>query len=162
MTHKFLKPFKTSSCKIYPVNKSLSGQPSVLVSVVWSFVNHRIIMATRKRKCLAVNDKVEIIKDIERGVKNVDVCKKYGISSSSVSTLVKNKDKIFSSFEENVIHAKKIRTCHLTDVDDALLQWFKIQRNAGLPIDGTILKVSSHFRRLENRLFSRFFFEDFC
>jgi hypothetical protein len=34
-----------------------------------------------------------------------------------------------------------MRNCDLGNVDQALLEWFKVQRNADLPINGTILKV---------------------
>jgi hypothetical protein len=33
-------------------------------------------MPVNKRKCLSIREKVEIIRELERGEKNVDVCKK--------------------------------------------------------------------------------------
>lgn len=35
-------------------------------------------MESRKRRCLLISEKVEIIIEIDRRVKNVDVCKKLG------------------------------------------------------------------------------------
>jgi hypothetical protein len=36
-----------------------------------------------------------------------------------------------------------MRKCDLGNVDQALLEWFKVQRNAGFPIKGPILKVQA-------------------
>jgi hypothetical protein len=36
-----------------------------------------------------------------------------------------------------------MRKCDLGNVDQALLEWFKVQRNAGFPINGLILKVQA-------------------
>jgi hypothetical protein len=36
-----------------------------------------------------------------------------------------------------------MRKCDLGNVDQALLEWFKAQRNAGFPIKGPILKVQA-------------------
>jgi hypothetical protein len=36
-----------------------------------------------------------------------------------------------------------MRKCDLGNVDQALLEWFKVQRNDGFPINGPILKVQA-------------------
>jgi hypothetical protein len=36
-----------------------------------------------------------------------------------------------------------MRKCDLGNVDQALLEWFKVQRNAGFPINGPVLKVQA-------------------
>lgn len=45
-------------------------------------------MESRKRKCLSISAKGEIIREIDRDV-NVEVCKLFGLSSLSVSKLKK-------------------------------------------------------------------------
>jgi hypothetical protein len=60
------------------------------------------------------------------------------LSPSTVSTLWKNEEAILSALENNLTTNKKMRKCDLGNVDQALLEWFKVQRNAGFPI---ILKV---------------------
>jgi hypothetical protein len=57
-------------------------------------------MSANKRKCLSVCEEVEIIRTIKRGEKKV--CKKFNLSSATVSTLWKNKEKILSAFEKNL------------------------------------------------------------
>jgi hypothetical protein len=100
-------------------------------------------MSVNKRKCLSIREKVEIIRELERGEKNVEVCKKFNLSPSTVSTLWKNKEAILSALENNLTTNKKMRKCDLGNVDQALLERFKVQRNAGLPINGPILRVQA-------------------
>jgi hypothetical protein len=75
--------------------------------------------------------------------KNVEVCKKFKLSPSTISTLRKNKAAILSALENDLTTNRKIRICDLGNVDQALLEWFKEQRNAGFPINGPILKVKA-------------------
>jgi hypothetical protein len=50
---------------------------------------------------------------------------------------------ILSELGNNFTTNKKMRKCDLSNVDQALLEWFKVQRNTGLPINGPILKVQA-------------------
>jgi hypothetical protein len=68
---------------------------------------------------------------------------KINLSPSTVSTLWKNKEAILSVLENNLATNKKIRKCDLGNGDQALLEWFKVQRIAGFPINGPILKVQA-------------------
>jgi flagellar biosynthesis chaperone FliJ len=83
---------------------------------------------------VSIREKVEIIQELERGEKNVEVCKKFNLSPSTVSTSWKNKEAILSALENNLSTNKKVRKCDLGNVDQALLEWFKAQTNAGFPI----------------------------
>lgn len=100
-------------------------------------------MASKKRKCLSIREKVDIIREIESGARNVDVCKKYKLPSSTVSTIIRNKQLYISSFRDNVTGAKKIRSCNYIDLDRELFQWLKIQRSYGMPVDGRILRTQA-------------------
>jgi hypothetical protein len=65
------------------------------------------------------------------------------LSPSTVSALWKNREAILSALENNLTTNNKMRKCDLGNVDQALLEWFKVQRNAGFPINGPILKVQA-------------------
>jgi hypothetical protein len=97
-------------------------------------------MSVNKRKCLSVSEKDEIIHELKCGEKKY-VYKKLNLSSSTVSSLYKNKEKNLSAFEKNLTTNKKMRKCGFDDIDKALLEWFKVQRDAGFPINGPILKI---------------------
>ena len=54
-----------------------------------------------KRKVLSVDEKVKILRELDDGVKNAEICKRYGLSSSTVSTLLKNKGKLMDAYESS-------------------------------------------------------------
>ncbi|KAH7975849.1 hypothetical protein HPB52_006315 [Rhipicephalus sanguineus] len=51
----------------------------------------------RKRKALDIATKRAILTELSQGVKNCELVKKYGVSKSTISTILKNKDKIISA-----------------------------------------------------------------
>jgi hypothetical protein len=53
------------------------------------------------------------------------------------------KQAILSALENNLTTNKKMRKCDLGNVNQALLEWFKVKRNAGFPINSPILKVQA-------------------
>jgi DNA-binding NarL/FixJ family response regulator len=50
---------------------------------------------------MSIREKVKNIRELEHGEKNVEVCKKFNLSPSTVSTLWKNKEAILSALENN-------------------------------------------------------------
>jgi hypothetical protein len=76
-------------------------------------------------------------------VKNVEVCKKLTYRHLQFRLYGKNKEAILSALENNLTTNKKIRKCDLGHINQALMEWFKVQRNAGFPINGPILKVQA-------------------
>lgn len=95
-----------------------------------------------KRKVLSLEDKGNIIGDIERGSSQADVCRKYDLSKSTVCNIIKNKEKIFSALNSNKAGTKKIRLADRDDVDQALLKWFTTNRSS-VPISGHVLKTKA-------------------
>ena len=53
----------------------------------------------RKLDIKSLKEKYEALKDLEKGLSNKDVAVKYGIPRNTVSTWLKNKEKIVSAFE---------------------------------------------------------------
>jgi hypothetical protein len=54
-----------------------------------------------------------------------------------------NNGQILSALEKNLTTNKKISKCGFDDIDKALLAWFKVQRDAGFPINDPILKIQA-------------------
>jgi DNA-binding NarL/FixJ family response regulator len=79
-------------------------------------------MSVNKRKCLSTREKVEIIRELECGEKNVQVCKKCNLSPSTVSILWKNKEAILSELENNLSTNNKMKKCDFGNVDQALME----------------------------------------
>ena len=96
-----------------------------------------------KRKSLSVDEKVRILRWLEDGVKNSEICKKYDLSSSTVSTMLKNKEKLMAAFDQNKNDCKRLKKCVKEDLDEALSKWMKVQRSADFPLSGPLLKVQA-------------------
>lgn len=97
----------------------------------------------RNEKILNVDEKVRILRELENGVKNSEICRKYDLSSSTVSTMLKNKEKIMEAFEQNKKDCKRLKKCSKEDLEEALLKWMKVQRSLNFPISGPLLKVQA-------------------
>jgi transposase-like protein len=54
----------------------------------------------KKRKVISVENKGNVIKQIESGKKKADVCREFGLVNSTIETIWKNKDKIISALEK--------------------------------------------------------------
>ena len=61
----------------------------------------------------------------------------------TLSTWMKNKEKLFEGLEQSSSDAKKMRGCDYEQVDKAVLKWFSLQRSQNVLIDGPILKEKS-------------------
>ena len=95
----------------------------------------------RKRVDLDLSSKMDIIKLIDAKSKRKDIADKYGIDISTISKLYKKREKITKDFHSSLLAAdcKRMRTSVYTDVEEALLKWFKQTRAAQLPISGPML-----------------------
>ena len=107
------------------------------------------------QKCKHVDktlrEKAQALKDIEKGLWNKEVAAKYNVPKITISTWVKNKDKILSSLEEgqNVKRLKLGGAAHEA-LDQALFKWFLNIRNQNVPLSDAIIqeKVSSYAKEL--------------
>jgi len=87
-------------------------------------------MATvrNKRKVTSVEGKVKVITTNIEWKKEADGCREFGIISSTIQTIWKNRTKINSAFEQKGSRTKRFRKPELSDVDEALLKWFKQEK----------------------------------
>ena len=104
----------------------------------------------KKIKVLTIHEKIEILTNLENGMKTWEICKKYSVQSSTVTTTLKRKDKIKEqhSFMQSVgSDLSRKRLCD-TDyiLDHIVFEWFK-QRRANVElISGIILQsVAKNF-----------------
>jgi hypothetical protein len=93
----------------------------------------------KKRKVLSMEDKVNVKKQIESGKKKADVCSEFGLVNSTIQTIWKNRDKIVSAFGKNGSQIKRLRKPEQSDMDEALLKWFKQKRSENVPVSGPLL-----------------------
>ena len=95
----------------------------------------------RKLKNTKLIQKCQIIRQIEKGMTSKEASEKFGVPKSTISTWMKNKDKLFEGLEQSSSDAKKMRRCDdYEQVDKAVFKWLSLQRSQNVPTDGPILK----------------------
>ena len=101
------------------------------------------MLAAQKRKHVhkTLQEKCQALKDIEKGLPNKDVATKYGVPKNTISTWIKNKDKMLSSLEkgQNVKH-RKLRAGAHEALDAAVFKWFLNMRNQNVLLSGGIIQ----------------------
>ena len=80
------------------------------------------------------------MRDLESGLSNKEVAVKYGVPKKTVSTLVKNKAKLFTALEQCSNKGKELRDSNYKRVDDVIFKWFLSKRSQDIPIDGVFIK----------------------
>lgn len=94
----------------------------------------------RKRVCLNVSDKVQILKDVDCGTKKKHVAVKHNISPSSLSTIIKNRQQIMAQSQEIESHRKRVKKCRFQVLDDTMSKWVKLAKEKNLPLSGSIIR----------------------
>lgn len=95
-----------------------------------------------KRKAICVDEKVCVIRAIEKGEKKSDVGRRFKLSQSTVATIWKNKETILQAALEGN-SSKKLRKPKFEELDQAMLSWFHKQRQNNVPISGPIVKAKA-------------------
>ena len=88
--------------------------------------------------------KYETLKELEKGKPNKDVANQFSIPGSTLTTLKKNKEKIFEAFQNSSLKHKRVKTGTYKKLNEALLKWFTSMRGNNIPINGPILLEKAH------------------
>ena len=93
----------------------------------------------------SLNEKYLALKDLEKGLPNKDVAAKYEVPQNTVSTWLKNKEKIVKAHEagSSCPKAQKLKTSKHENLGQALFKWFLAARRQDVPINGPILKTKA-------------------
>ena len=94
-----------------------------------------MVTPTRKRKAISLETKYEIIQCVEmENEPKKDTAAKFDILPNTLSTILKNKEKIVESYEKSTI--SPARKCHRSsaheNVDAAFYEWFKEKRSQNI------------------------------
>ena len=76
----------------------------------------------RKLNTKTLKEKCDILSHIEKGMTNKEAADKFGVPKNTISTWIKNKEKIFQALEESGPSTKKLRGCQYEKVDKALFE----------------------------------------
>ena len=98
----------------------------------------------RKLNLVTIEKKYEAILAVERGGKaKGEIAKDFGVPGNTLSTWLKNAEKIKASYLEGHAAQKRQRTSQHPALDEALLLWFKDARSRNIPVSGPILQAKA-------------------
>ncbi|GFW04236.1 tigger transposable element-derived protein 4 [Trichonephila clavipes] len=92
----------------------------------------------KKYKFLTISEKQKVIESVEEGESKVDVAKAFEIPLSSLSTILKNKEKIFSASWNRV--RKRVSKGNFPRLEQCLVSWMRQCRGQNIPMGGSLLK----------------------
>jgi hypothetical protein len=70
------------------------------------------------------------------------VYRKFGLVNSTVQWICKNRIKVISAFERNVLTIKRLRNPVRSGVNEALLYWCERERSDNVPASGPLFVVT--------------------
>jgi hypothetical protein len=79
-----------------------------------------------------------------RGWNVSDLFQEFGLINFTIQIFLKNRTKIISVFEQTRAIIKQFRKPERSDIDEALLKWFK-KRRSNVPVSGPLLMVTLFF-----------------
>ncbi|NXG75390.1 TIGD4 protein, partial [Baryphthengus martii] len=100
----------------------------------------------RRKKSISIEEKIDIISAVESGKKKADVAAKYGIKKNSLSSIMKNKEKVLEAFESLRFDPKRkrLRTAFYSDLEEALVKWYRIAQCFNVPVNGRMLRLKAN------------------
>lgn len=120
---------------------------SVSVSATWKSIlpESKEVMAARptaKRRQFTLEEKISVLRAVDSGQKKSNIAKDFGISASTLSTFLKDRDKIQREYNESNAGSasrKRIRTANFEDIDKSVYKWFLEVRSQDIPVSGPML-----------------------
>jgi predicted nucleotidyltransferase len=93
-------------------------------------------------KTLSIQDKFNLIKDVDSGFKKKDIAIRYGVPKSTVSTILKNKERVIKAIKEGTVsqNCKRLKKGTFENVDRAVVDWFKATRSQNILVSGALIK----------------------
>ncbi|KFR08652.1 Tigger transposable element-derived protein 4, partial [Nipponia nippon] len=100
----------------------------------------------RRKKSISIEEKIDIISAVESGKKKADIAAKYGIKKNSLSSIMKNKEKVLEAFESLRFDPKRkrLRTAFYTDLEEALMKWYRTAQCLNVPVSGPMLRLKAN------------------
>ncbi|XP_064467178.1 tigger transposable element-derived protein 6-like [Ornithodoros turicata] len=105
----------------------------------------------RKRKAISLEAKLAIIDDHRQGTKVTFLAQKHRLSQSTISTILKNEEKLRKEAAGSGASAKRkrIQDRAYEDIEEAVYKWFLDARSRKIPISGPVLAAKAkHFAYL--------------
>lgn len=121
------------------------------------------IMEKTKRKSLTIQQKLEILKEVDNGTKIKELSVRYGVHKSTISKIKKNKENLETYVSSSYQIPKKVlrmKRSKFPEVERTLYSWFLQQRNLKNPVSNGILQLKAKEINAEMGLNNNFLCSD--
>lgn len=106
----------------------------------------------RKRRNFSLEEKVEIIRDLESGISQTRLASSKEIPRSTVQNIWSNRHKILAEFDTYLTEIKKARLPDFEEVNSIVLRWFQQRaRSDSVPSEAILRVRAEQFAELYNR-----------
>lgn len=98
----------------------------------------------RKHNNISIQEKVELLQKLDRGVSVRHLCNAYGIGSSTVYDIKKQREKLMHFFvdsdsKKQMAIRKTMKDGKSTEHDKIMIQWFRQRRSDGVDLSGALV-----------------------
>lgn len=109
---------------------------------MFKLLTQSLTMSKRKRTAFDLQTKLNIIECVNSGEKKTKVAEKFSIALSTLSTILKNKEKIYDAVANAnfSVKSKRMRAANNEELEIQLLEWFKNVRHSNIPVSGPLIK----------------------
>ncbi|KAH8019706.1 hypothetical protein HPB51_021028 [Rhipicephalus microplus] len=114
---------------------------STLCNLLLEFSPSKEQAMSRKRKALSFKEELDILRKVDEDPKRkrAELAKELGLATSTLSTIVGQRDTIIKNVLSFSVNAKQAKTAQHVKLEKSLLTWFKEVSAAGVNIDGKVL-----------------------
>ena len=102
------------------------------------------IASKRKLNTKSIKNKYQALKEVEEGKLKLRVAAKYGISKNTLSTWIKNNDKIFEAAKKGMnTKRQRLRAGSYEKLDQAIFKWLLTVWSRDVAVSALILKTKA-------------------
>lgn len=131
---------KSGECAIFTKDDNNIEQELSLV------ISNTPCTGKRKLKTLSLSEKMQLLKEIEKGNrKKKDIAKEFGIPPSTLSTIYKSRDKLQEFAEVVDSKRKRLKKAKHPDVEEETLKWLLNVQDPNTPISGLLIREKAQW-----------------
>ena len=99
-----------------------------------------LVTGKQKYNQKTLHEKCQALKDLDKGESNKDVAAKYNVPKNTLSTWVKNKEKLDALKKETNVKRQKLKSGNHELVDQAIFNWFLNMQSQNVPLSASIIQ----------------------
>lgn len=99
-------------------------------------------MSSGKRKNREFDEKLLIIQEVDKKTPRSDICKRFNLAKSSLSAILKDREKIYDALASGNFSpkTKRMRTAKFEDIEILVFEWHQRVRSSSVAISGDMIK----------------------